>query len=179
MDAYASAEREEERTYKSYREVLANTALRLSRAFHIEVDAGSARDFADSLPSWPAFPDAKKALRRFGENGHVRYVLSNVDTRPLEETIINNGLEVDGVVTAEEVRSYKPRHEHWVRLMEKSGARKEEILHVAQSIYHDLVPAQDLGITACWVNRYREQLTSHVEPLFKLDSLAQLGRIPL
>lgn len=174
LDAYVSAERSEERSYKSYRDVLTGTALSLSRTFGIDPRLDSARRFADSVPLWPAFPDSEPVLRRLGKLGYQRYILSNVDTDMLRETIMDNRLEVDGFVTAEETRSYKPGLVHWRKFMQKSGAEATEILHVAQSVHHDLIPAQSLGIQTCWVNRYRERLPSGVMPLFIIDSLSSL-----
>jgi 2-haloalkanoic acid dehalogenase type II len=177
LDAYVLAEKEEEGSYKRYREVLRNTAVRLSKSIHFAVSSSGAEAFADSVPSWPAFPDTRKALQELGRIGYARYILSNVDTDLLEGTIRKSGLEVDGFVTAEEVGSYKPNRGHWLRFMQKTGAKKEEVLHVAQSIYHDIVPAQEMGITSAWVNRYAEPLPSSAHPEYIVDSLESLAKL--
>ena len=81
---------------------------------------------------------------------------------------------MDGFVTAQECKSYKPAFGHWMKFMEKTGAEKQDILHVAQSIYHDITPTSKLGIASAWVNRYAQALPSNVGPLYICDSLASL-----
>jgi 2-haloalkanoic acid dehalogenase type II len=176
LDAYISAEREQEATYKKYREVLRESAKALSGKIG-EVTEKAASDFAGSVPRWPAFPDTAEFLRDMGRRGYQRFILSNVDNDLLAGTIGNNGLEVDGFVTAEEVGSYKPNPAHWRRFMEKTGASKDDVLHVAQSVFHDIVPTQALGIASAWVNRYREPMPSGAQPIFVSDTLAHLGEL--
>ncbi len=112
-----------------------------------------------------------------GEGGYRRFILSNVDTDVLEETIRKNGLEVDGYVTAEQTKTYKPNFGHWERFMQRTGARKKEILHVAQSLYDDIAPTQAMGVKSAWVNRYKEALPPHAEPLYIVDNLSHLTRL--
>lgn len=175
LDSYVSAEKEQESTYKKYREVLRLTVLSLSPRLGAKVAQGAAREFAASVPQWPAFPDTGAFLRDMGSRGYKRYILSNVDNDLLEETIGANDLEVDGFVTAEEVGSYKPNPAHWRRFIEKTGAEKEEVLHCAQSLYHDIVPTQSIGIASAWVNRYDEKLQAGLEPSIICDSLENLA----
>ena len=92
----------------------------------------------------------------------------------MEETVGRNGLQLDGFVTAEEVGSYKPHPGHWLRFMEKTGARKDQVLHVAQSIHHDIIPTQQMGIDSAWVNRYAERLPSGASPSIISNSLRSL-----
>lgn len=175
LDAYVSAEKEEEESYRKYREVLGRTAMKLSRRVGFDASQSAANRFAGSVPTWPAFPDTREALKALGRKGYRRYILSNVDADLLIGTIENHGLEVDGFVTAEEVGSYKPNEAHWKRFMQKTGARKGELLHVAQSIYHDIVPTQMMGIASAWVNRYGERLPSNAQPSYIVDSLENLA----
>ncbi len=175
LEAYISAEKEQESTYKKYREVLRSSALSLSRKIGVKVTTEAALDFAGSVPRWPAFPDTAGFLREMGGRGYKRFILSNVDDDLLEGTIRRNGLEVDGFVTAEQVGSYKPNPGHWKRFLERTGASKGEVLHVAQSVYHDIVPTQKLGIASAWVNRYQEPMPGDAEPSFVSDTLTHLG----
>ncbi|MDE1852120.1 MAG: HAD hydrolase-like protein [Thaumarchaeota archaeon] len=139
------------------------------------MDDEAARRFAGSVPRWPPFGDTSKFLQEMGSRGYKRYILSNVDNDLLEETIGNNGLEVDGFVTAEEVGSYKPRTDHWLEFLRRTGARKDEVLHVAQSVFHDIMPTQQLGIDSVWVNRYQEPLPADASPLIISDGLDSLA----
>lgn len=177
MNAYVTAELGEESTYKKYREVLRGSVTSLSGLLGVKVTEQGARRFAGSVPRWPAFPDTRKFLREMGSRGYRRYILSNVDNDLLEGTIKNNGLEVDGFVTAEQVGSYKPETRHWIEFMRRTGATKGEVLHVAQSLLHDIIPTQRLGIASAWVNRYGERLSSEAAPSMMSDSLEGLGEM--
>ncbi|MDG7008802.1 MAG: haloacid dehalogenase type II [Nitrososphaerota archaeon] len=175
LDTYVSAEKVEETTYKKYREVLRRSLLSMSDRLGADVSDEAARKFAASVPRWPAFPDTAPFLREMGERGYRRYILSNVDNDLLSDTIRDHHLEVDDFVTAEQVGSYKPREGHWLEFLRRTGAKKEEVLHIAQSIYHDVVPTRRLGIDSVWVNRYSEPLPSEASPSMISNSLADLA----
>ena len=175
MAAYVVAEKEEESTYKRYREVLRRAVLSMSDTLEVELSASAAEKFAASVPRWPPFADSAKFLRDMGSLGYKRYILSNVDDDLLEETIRRNHLQVDGFVTAEQVGSYKPKAGHWLEFLRRSGLAKEEVLHVAQSIYHDIIPARELGIASAWINRYGERLPPGAEPSIISGDLAGLA----
>lgn len=177
LDAYGAAERIEEATYKKYREVLRKTVLSMSKQLGVEVSDEAARRFAGSVPGWPSFPDTEEFLREMGSRGYKRYILSNVDDDLLEGTIRNHHLEVDGFVTAEQVGSYKPMEAHWLEFLRRVRAERTEVLHVAQSVYHDIFPTQRLGIASVWVNRYGEPLPSGASPSVISDSLADLAPV--
>lgn len=177
MEAYLKAERVEESGYKKYREVLRDACVRVGEELGVAVERGRAEEFASSVPRWPAFRDTAPALRALGRMGFKRYILSNVDRDILRKTVEAHGLEVDGFVTADETRSYKPAPGHWTRFLEKTGASKGEVLHVAQSIYHDIWPAERLGFQTAWVNRYGEALPRSVSPLYVTDTLKSLERL--
>lgn len=177
LKAYLAAEKDEEAGYKKYREVLRRSVLSMSAAVGVKVNEEGARSFAASVPTWPAFPDTGEFLREMGSRGYKRYILSNVDDDLLEGTIKNNNLEVDGFVTAEEVGAYKPETAHWAEFMRRTGATKDQVLHVAQSVYHDIIPTQRLGLASAWVNRYGEVLPQGASPLLISDSLANLSGV--
>jgi 2-haloacid dehalogenase len=177
LDAYVSAEKEQESSYKKYREVLTLTAASLSGRLGVKVTPEAAREFAGSVPRWPAFQDTRSFLHEMGVRGYKRYILSNIDNDLLEGTIHASELEVDGFVTAEDVGSYKPNPKHWLRFMEKTGAGKSEILHCAQSLFHDIAPTQTMGIASAWVNRYGEKLDRSLEPSVICDSLVSLASV--
>ena len=171
---YVSAEQEEEKVYKKYRQVMENSIKSVSKDLGLAIDGGAARRFASSLPTWPAFPDSAEFLRETGRRGYRRYILSNVDKDLLRETLSNARLSVDGSVTAEDVTSYKPEENHWLEFMRRTGARRDQILHVAQSVYHDIVPTQRLGIASAWINRYGERFPKDASASIVSDDLAYL-----
>ena len=149
----------------------------MSNQLGVDVTDEAARRFAASVPRWPAFPDSASFLREMGSRGHKRYILSNVDDDLLADTIRNHHLEVDGYVTAEQVGSYKPGEGHWKEFMRRTGADRADVLHVAQSVYHDIIPAQRMGIASAWINRYAEPLPRDASPLMITDSLESLAKI--
>ena len=175
--AYVTEEASQESSYKPYRSVLAETAVRLVNRLGVNAGDREGREFADSLPAWPAFADTVDSLRKLGEMGYKRYILSNVDEDLLRETIARNGLEIDGYVTAQETHSYKPAPGHWERFLVKTGARVAEDLHVAQSTFHDIRPAHGLGFATAWVNRYDEPLALDFRPDYVCPGLSDLARV--
>ena len=170
-----AAEQKEEAGYKKYRAVLRGAAMSLSGVLGMRVDVSSADAFASSVPRWPAFPDSRKFLHEMGSRGYRRYILSNVDDDILEETIRVARLEIDGFVTAEQVGSYKPNPGHWREFIARTGASKDQVLHVAQSLFHDIVPTGALGIPSAWIDRYQEPMPEGVRPLYVSDTLAGLA----
>ncbi len=153
---YVKFEAEEESDCKPYREVLRNTAMRIASHFRISVSQEQAEEFAKSVPYWTPFSDTTETLKELGRRGYNRIILSNVDRDLLRETILRNGLDVDGFITAEDTGSYKPAAGHWNAFLERYKAKRESTLHIAQSLYHDVLPATELGFGVAWINRYGE-----------------------
>ncbi len=137
--------------YRPYREVLRDTAVGVAQRLGWDLAAEQARFLADSVSRWPAFADTNPALEQMKANGHKLGILSNVDDDLLGLTLNHFTVEFDLLVTAEQVRSYKPAHGHFRRAREVMGDMRW--LHTAQSYFHDIVPACELGIPVVWVNR--------------------------
>src|SRR5581483_1641950 len=136
-----------ERPRATYREVLAETLGRLG-APEAERDA-----LARTLPSWPVFPEVPAALAEARGRGWRLAVLSNTDHDLLEASLAAIGVPFDERVVASEIGSYKPAHGHWHEFFRRSGADPARHVHVAQSHFHDVVPASELGLRTVWVNR--------------------------
>ncbi len=171
---YVQLEAQEESGYKPYREVLRDTATRVAEHLGLHVSRKEAETFAASLPSWPPFGDTAQALRELGRGGYKRVILSNVDRDLLEATVKANHLEVDGYITAQDVRSYKPAPGHWARFLETPGVERRGVLHVAQSVYHDIVPASGLGLATAWINRYGEPPPADLRATYTFTDLGGL-----
>lgn len=157
--------------YRSYRDVLALTARRLAERFHWRLPAGEERFLADSLPSWPPFADTNGALRRMAEAGHRLAILSNVDDDLLAGSRRHLDVDFEFVVTAQQVGAYKPAPAHWEAARKRIGDARW--LHVAQSYFHDIVPARRLGITSAWINRTRQKPSGVERPDVEFDTLAE------
>jgi len=171
---YIGLEASEELRYKSYREVLRTTAIKVAETLEISISEEDASAFASSVPTWSAFDDSVETLKQLGQKGFQRVILSNIDRETLKQTLLQNGLEVDGYITAEDVGSYKPSFEHWRRFFDRYKARKEETLHVAQSLFHDIIPSSRLAISNAWINRYSEMNSSGTNPTYVFPDLRSL-----
>ena len=144
----------EAETYRSYREVLRETARRIAERFDWHISAERASFLAEGLPGWPVFPDTNGALERLSASGVKFGILSNVDDDLLAGTRKQFTVEFDLLVTAQQVKSYKPAHEHFHEARKRiEEAKMSSWLHAAQSYIHDVVPATELGIPMAWINR--------------------------
>jgi 2-haloacid dehalogenase len=138
--------------YLSYREILARIAHALARDLDAQITAQQAEAFADSVGDWPAFPDSADALRALHERFRLG-VITNCDDDLFARSNERLGVEFDWVVTAQQVGSYKPDPRNFTVAVERIGVTRDRILHVAQSLFHDHVPAKRLGLSTVWINR--------------------------
>lgn len=139
-----------------YPGVLRRVARRTGRKLELPVSDAEAVAFASSVGRWPPFADTRKALAEL--KMHFRLaILSNVDRDSFSATERALGVELDLVCTAGEIGSYKPDPRNFRFLLGKLdelGIARGELLHAAQSLYHDIEPASALGIRTAWVDRY-------------------------
>lgn len=172
VQAYGEIERAvESETYRRYTDVLAATAREVANRLGAPI---TTPDFlAESLPSWQPFPDTNAALERLRDAGVKIGILSNVDDDLLAATIKHFTVKFDLVVTAQQVRSYKPAHAHFIAARERIGDAKW--LHAAQSNFHDIVPANELGIENAWINRHGQKPLSGGAPTFEYRNLTELA----
>lgn len=153
LERYARHEsRLEHGTFRSYREVLAGVGAGVARDLGVALEPGEEELLSRSLPGWPAFEDTVASLRRLARMAPLG-VLSNVDDELFEGTRPALGVEFRWVVTAQQVGSYKPVERNFLALLERTGLEPGQILHVAQSRYHDIAPASALGFRTVWVDR--------------------------
>ncbi len=138
--------------YLPYRLVLQRVTQRLGARLSFPLYEGEAAALADSLKNWPPFPDTVEALKRLKSRFKLA-IISNTDDDLFAETAKLLQVPFDHVITAQQVKSYKPSHRNFERALEVIGLPKEKVLHCAQSIFHDIVPAKKLGIANVWVNR--------------------------
>jgi 2-haloacid dehalogenase len=141
-----------------YRDLLAVTMKRIAAEWGADVSDAEAAAFGASVGRWPPFPDTVDALRRL-KRRHQLFILSNVDRETFRATNAALGVEFDGIFTAQDIGSYKPDRRNFAYLVERVAERgidRSRVLHVAQSIFHDLVPASELGLATCWVVRGHE-----------------------
>ena len=156
LRAYAAIEPEvEQQSFRSYRDVLSDTAARVAHYLGWPIARQRAFFLAESLPSWRPFADTNAALARLQKSGYRLGILSNVDDDLLAMTRKHFNVEFAFCITAQQVRSYKPAPGHFITARERiDGATW---LHAAQSNFHDIVPTNALGISNAWINRKHER----------------------
>ena len=138
--------------YRTYREVLASAARGVCADLGVDPADSAITHFAGSVPEWPAFADSAEALRRLATRFRLG-VLTNCDDDLFAGSNRRLGVTFDWIVTAQQARGYKPRTANFDLLFARVDVPRERILHVAQSLFHDHVPAKALGMTSVWINR--------------------------
>ena len=153
LETFARLEAQEEsEPYKPYRDVLRNVMGRLGREFEVEFIERELDRLPESIRRWPAFPDTAPSLARLAERFSIN-IISNVDADLFELSRPRLGVELEHLVTAELCRSYKPAPRNFRVMLALLDLPAGQVLHVAQSLYHDIAPARALGIPTVWVNR--------------------------
>jgi 2-haloacid dehalogenase len=145
----ASAEQGE---FLRYRDVLQSVVRGFGEHLEFVPTDAEVRSLPDSLANWPPFPDTVEALRKL-KNRYQLAVISNVDDDLFAATAPKLGVAFNHVITAQQVGCYKPCMKIFKLAEERMGVTRDQWLHIGQSIYHDVIPAQSLGIATVWVNR--------------------------
>jgi 2-haloalkanoic acid dehalogenase type II len=151
---------------RSYREVMTAAMSELGAP---EEEAGG---LAAALPSWRPFPEVREALDDARARGWKLAILSNTDRDFIEASMEQIGVPFEVAIVASEIHSYKPGPRHWLQFFEQTGAPREGHVHVAQSYFHDVVPARELGLRTIWINRRGER--HEPAPTRELEDLDQL-----
>ena len=157
---------------------------RLAEEWGVRYRWDEAVAYGASVGDWPAFPDSASTLQYLKKYFQL-IVVSNVDNRSFKTTNEKLAVDFDAIVTAEDVGSYKPSRnifEYLFSTLSAMGIRKDDTLHIADSIYHDHEPASELQLRSCWIHRRYEQrgfgatAKTTVEPSvdYKFTSMAQL-----
>ncbi len=138
-----------------YSELLERVHARLAAEWGIAPDAAAAHAFGASVGDWPAFPDSPGALAYLARF-YKLVILSNVDRASFARSNVRLGVTFTAICTAEEIGSYKPDPRNFRFMLDRLaalGSRPDNILHVAQSLYHDHVPANRCGLRSAWIDR--------------------------
>ena len=141
----------------SYRDVMADVLAELAAERSVALPESERDALGRSLPRWPAFGDVRAGLEECRRRGWRLAALSNSDRDLIEASATVIGVPFDAVVVASEIGSYKPAHRHWEAFLETTRADPAGHVHVAQSQFHDIVPATELGIPNVWINRLAEE----------------------
>ena len=139
-----------------YPEVLYNVHRQFAKQNKLNSNEEFDKEFGNSVPYWPAFADSADALRKLKTKFKL-IILSNVDDAGFADSSSQLGVNFDAIYTAEQIGSYKPNlanFEYMLKSVKQTfGINKDSILHVAQSLFHDLIPAKAMGMTTVWIDR--------------------------
>ncbi len=139
-----------------YPELLANVHQLLADEYQIQTTDDMNQEFGQSVPHWPAFPDTADSLRKLARR-YKLVILSNIDNQGFADSNSKLGVTFDAIYTAEMVGSYKPDDRNFefmlTQLREDFGFDRKDILHTAQSLYHDHVPARKHNLANAWIDR--------------------------
>ena len=185
LETFAELEHEVEAGgFQKYRAVLAEVLERMGDELGFVPSAEECAAFAASVARWPPFADSSAALERLA-NRFDLIVLSNVDADLFRGSELQLGATFAHVFVAEDIGSYKPDARNFEYLKAHAGVQPGELLHVAQSLFHDIGPARDAGLATVWVNRRAGQSgggatpASEARPDVEVPSLAALVELLL
>lgn len=183
LEQYGEVEADlESGPYLLYREVLSQAVRRVGQKLGVEISEQQGRNFADSLTEWEPFPDTVAALQALARKFKLG-IISNIDEDLFAFTNTKLQVPFEVVVTAEQVRSYKPSLKNFEEVLRRTGVRKQEWLHAGQSIYHDVVPATQMGIESVWVNRPSARpdvgavRKAVAQPTYQVRSVSELAQL--
>jgi 2-haloacid dehalogenase len=157
----------------SYREVLTLALEKLASDEGLTLPEGETSALARSLPDWPVFEDVRPGLTEAQARGWRLAILSNTDRDLIDASMQALGVPFELAIVAGEIGSYKPAHRHWEVFYETTGADRRGHVHVAQSLFHDIQPANELGIPSIWINRLGE--TADLRPTLTLAGVGKLA----
>jgi 2-haloacid dehalogenase len=146
-----------EHTDWSYRTVMAAVLGELASEAGVELPAQERDALGRSLPGWPVFADVREALADAQRRGWRLVALTNSDRDLIDASIRAIGVPFEAPIVASEIGSYKPDLGHWRAFYDSTGADPDRHVHVAQSHFHDIAPAHELGIRSVWINRLGER----------------------
>jgi 2-haloacid dehalogenase len=176
-DFEASAEQGE---YRCYRDVLHSVVGQFGKQFGFAPSDHEAHSLAESLKDWKPWPDTIEALRVLGSRFRLA-IISNVDDDLFAATRPQLEVDFGQIITAQQARVYKPSLKIFELALSRVGVPAHRVLHVGQSLYHDVIPAQSLGLATVWVNRPSARSgvgavkAAEARPDLQVSSLAELA----
>ena len=165
LELYGNLESEAERgPYREYKAILRTVLEGLGSRLGFTPTAKELEQFSTSVKDWPAFPDSAAALQAL----HTKYrlaIVSNIDDDLFAHSAQRLQVRFDWIITAQQAKSYKPSLNNFRVAFDRIGVPQSRILHVAQSLFHDIAPANTLGLSSVWVNRRHEKAGSGATPV--------------
>jgi len=174
--------RAEQGQFQPYRLVLQSVVRQFGEELGFMPTADEARSLPDSLAKWKPWPDTVGALQQLKQRFDLA-IISNVDDDLFAATLPQLQVEFAQIITAQQAQAYKPSLKVFELALSRIGLPAHSILHVGQSIYHDVIPAQSLGLSTVWVNRPSARtgvgavVSAQGIPDLKVSSLSELARL--
>jgi 2-haloacid dehalogenase len=185
LEMYGEVELElESGPYMPYARVLSYTVQEMGIRLGRKITQEDGDHFAQSLTSWEPFADTVAALQRLATKFRLG-IISNTDDDLFAETKKKLAVTFDPIVTAQQVKSYKPSHRNFEEALRRAGLPKEQVLHAGQSVLHDVIPATEMGLRTAWVNRPSIRPGAGATkaavcvPTFQVSSVAELADLLL
>ena len=164
LELYGELEAEAERgAYRDYKTVLRTVLEGFGARLRFAPAASELQRFAASVKDWPAFPDSPRALQAL-KTKYKLAIISNIDDDLFAFSAQRLQVQFDWVITAHQAKSYKPSLNNFRLAFDRIGVPPAKILHVAQSLFHDIAPAKTLGLATVWVNRRHDKAGSGATP---------------
>jgi 2-haloacid dehalogenase len=166
--------------YTKYRDVLRQEVLEAGRRWGFEPEPSEVDTLANSLRNWEPFPDTVEALWALKKRYKLA-IISNVDDGLFALTACHLEVEFDWIITAEQASTYKPSTNNFEVALGRMGVGRERLLHAAESLFHDVVPAKELGLSTVWVHRrtgkewFGATPSADVEPDLEVPDLRTLA----
>ena len=138
--------------YLEYRRVLRRVMSMIGIRLGVQFSESEMNCLVDTIGEWPVFPDTIDALRAM-KSRYKLAIISNVDDDLFAPSAAALGVELDAIITAQQCGGYKPDHKNFQVAIERMEVEKDRWLHIAESLYHDIAPANQLGVASIWINR--------------------------
>ena len=162
LEAYAQVEASQQSgDYLKYREVLKKLVQAFGERLNFTPTEAEAESLAESIKGWEPFPDTVEALKTLKKRYKLT-IISNIDDDLFAATAKKLEVEFDWIITAEQVKSYKPSRQNFEFALQRMGITPDKLLHIAQSVYHDIIPTKSMGLSSVWVNRKGEKQDTEV-----------------
>jgi 2-haloacid dehalogenase len=177
LEFYSIIESRLERKYIPYKEILKKVVIKFSQYLNFELEKGDELVLLNAFRNFETFEDTNETLKELKERNYKLAIISNVDKELFEFTKDKFEVDFDYIITSQEVKAYKPNihiFEYALKIFNKS---KEKILHVAQSYYHDIIPAKNLGIKTAHIRRRGFGATPRVQVVDADYELANLRQV--
>jgi 2-haloacid dehalogenase len=164
--------------YRPYRQILEGVLAELGKRLGFVPSAEQLANFPDSIGDWLPFPDTIASLKALAPRFQL-VIVSNIDDDLFDLTQARLGINFDHVITAAQVGAYKPDPRMFKTAIQRIGVPQKRILHVAQSLYHDIAPANALGLDTVWIDRHDGHgsgatVTATATPKWTLRNLSEL-----